>query len=246
MFRTSNPMMQEGVLKNQTISAAGQMTVAGTCNKAIVLLAIVVISATYTWGLAAQGFTDKLSYFMFGGLIAGFVLAIVIRFNMHASPVLTPIYAICKGLAIGAISAIYAATFDGIVPVAAVITFSIMFTMLFLYRTGMIRATEKFRSIVMTAVLGAAVFYLIAIASSFLFGSNVLAAAFNGGPIAIGVSLLLVGVASCCFILDFDFIDKATQYGAPKFMEWYGGFALLVTLIWVYLEVLRLLSHLRR
>ena len=241
MQKTSNPMINRDFAFDEDMTSIEPMTKSGVVNKTSLLLLITVLSAYGVWDLLARGFSDKAYMLMIVGLVAGFILCIFTVIKPKYSPITSPVYAICEGLAVGAISFSYGAMFEGIVQNAVGITFVTLFAMLFLYKTGLIVATENFKRVVFTATLGIAIFYLISLVLS-LFGHPLMI--FNGGLIGIGISLFICVIAALNFITDFDSIDNLASYGAPKYFEWYCGFSLLVTLIWLYLEVLRLLAQL--
>jgi uncharacterized YccA/Bax inhibitor family protein len=182
--------------------------------------------------------------YLLGGGIGGFILAMVTIFKKEWSPVTAPLYALVEGLFLGAISAIYNAQFQGIVLQAVMLTFGIMFALLFAYRSGLIKATENFKLGVAAATGGIALIYIATIVLG-LFGIKI-PFIHDSGLIGIGFSLFVVVVASLNLVMDFDFIESGVEAGAPKYMEWYGAFGLMVTLVWLYLELLRLLSKLRR
>lgn len=240
---TSNPMAQSAIYQNISGVSEKPMTVAGTINKTMLLLAVTALTAIYTWNLAMTGFMDKVTIFIFGGMIAGLVLAIAMRFKPEQAKILSVGYAVCEGLVLGGISAIFESQFKGIVLQAVGATFISLFSMLFLYRTGIIKATEKFKKVIITATIAIFVFYLVNMIGS-LFGAN-FPSIFNSGILGIGISLVICVVASLNFILDFDFIEQGAANYMPKYFEWFGAFAMLVTLVWLYIEILRLLSMLR-
>ena len=181
---------------------------------------------------------------MLGGAIGGFILALVTIFKKQWSPITAPLYALVEGFFLGAISAVYNAQFQGIVLQAIMLTFGIMFALLFAYRSGLIKATENFKLGVTAATGGIALIYIATLVLR-LFGIQV-PFIHDSGLIGIGFSLVVVVIASLNLVLDFDFIESGVEAGAPKYMEWYGAFGLMVTLVWLYLELLRLLSKLRR
>lgn len=237
---SSNPLLKIDV-KEDALSQGRTMSVSGAINKTGILLAIVVFVAYYTWTLCAQGFTDKISILLIGGVIAGSILAIIASFNPKSSPITAPAYAVCEGFVVGALSYAYGQAFDGIVFNAIGITILTLFSMLFLYKTGIIRATEKLRQIIFTATVAVMIFYLAGFIGSLMGHPMTI---FNGGMLGIGVSLLICSIAAFNFVTDFDFIERGAQNELPEYYEWYGGFTLLVTLIWLYIEVLRLLARL--
>ena len=179
------------------------------------------------------------------GLIGGFVMAMVTIFKKEWSPVTAPIYALLEGLVLGGISAVLELRFPGIAMQAVALTFGTLIALLLAYSSGLIQATEHFKLGIIAATGGIAVFYLATVVLGF-FGVQMFAPVYGAGPIGIGFSIFVVIIAALNLILDFDFIENGVRAGAPKYMEWYGAFGLMVTLIWLYLEILRLLSKLRR
>jgi len=234
--QTSNPALGERIFKNQAYTATeeGSMTVNGAINKTGILTIILLLTGAYAW-------SSMSTPLMLIGGIGGFIAALVTIFKPQWSTWTAPVYAALEGLFLGTVSAMYASLYAGIVPKAILLTFSILFVMLFAYRSGMVRATEKFKSGVIAATGGIAVFYLITMVMS-LFGADT-SAFFGGGLLSIGISLVIIVVAALNLVLDFDFIEKGAEQGLPKYFEWYGGFGLMVTLVWLYLEILRLLSY---
>lgn len=240
---TSNPMTNERIYEGVIVSDT-PMTISGTVNKTLGLLLIAAATATYTWHLVTTGMADKLQMIMITGAIAAFILAFIAAFRPQHSKLLGIGYAASEGLFLGGISAMFETAFPGIVVQAVVGTFVAMFATLLLFKSRMIRATETFRSTVISATLGIAIFYGVGIILS-LFGNNALIGTLNSnGAIGIGISVVVIIIASLNFILDFDFIERGANQGAPKYLEWYGALSMLVTLIWLYLEFLRLLAKL--
>jgi len=237
---SSNPMTKINVSEN-AISDAKPMTVTGAINKTAILLGIVCLVALYTWNLCAQGFIDKANMLSIGGAVAGLILAIIASFNPKSSPITAPAYAICEGLVVGAVSYTYGALFDGIVQNALGLTILALFVMLFLYKTNMIQATPKFRKVILISTVAIAIFYLAGFIGALVGHPMTL---FDGGLLGISVSMIICAIAAFNFIVDFDFIEQGEKNMLPDYFEWYGGFALLVTLVWFYLEVLRLLAQL--
>ncbi len=220
------------------------MTIQGTVNKIALLGVITFVSALFTWNTYMQSANPaSVSGFIWGGLAVGFILAIVIHFNKKRANVLAPLYAVAKGLAIGGISAIYASFYEGIVFQALLLTFGILFSLLLIYRMRLIKVTENFKLMVASATMGIALLYLVTFVMS-LFGMPV-SWMHDSSWLSIGISLFIVGIAAFNLVVDFDFIENGEENGAPKWMEWYAAFGLLVTLIWLYIEILRLLSKLR-
>ncbi|MEJ2788531.1 MULTISPECIES: Bax inhibitor-1/YccA family protein [unclassified Pseudoxanthomonas] len=251
MMRSGNPALKESTFldlgSGTVVSRDGEaMTLNGTINKTGILLLLTVLTAAFSWnqalgpdGLPAPGF----AVYMWGGAIGGLVLALITVFKKTWSPVTAPLYALVEGFFLGAISAVYNAQFGGIVMQAVMLTFGILFALLFAYRSGLIKATENFKLGVVAATGGIALVYLASIALGF-FGIKI-PLIHESGLVGIGFSLFVVVIASLNLVLDFDFIETGVEQGAPKYMEWYGAFGLMVTLVWLYLELLRLLSKLQ-
>ena len=240
---TSNPMTQSNIYDGAVVDSQ-PMTVSGAVNKTIALLLVTFGVGAFSWTQAFNGYMDKVVMLMWVGLIAGLILAIIMRFKPQNAKVLSLGYAVCEGLAIGGISAMYEMQLKGIVANAALITFLTLFVMLFLYKLGVIKATDTFRKVVVTATASIAIFYLISIVISF-FNPNFITV-WNSGLLGIGLSIAFCAVAALNFILDFNFIEEGAQKMAPKYFEWFGAFSLLVTIVWLYLELLRLLAQLSR
>jgi uncharacterized YccA/Bax inhibitor family protein len=220
------------------------MTLQGTVNRTGLLLLCVVATAAWTWGLAHSETPEAAFPWMIGGLFGGLVTALATIFKRSWAPITAPLYALFEGLALGGISAFFDRSYHGIAIQAVGLTFGVLFVMLVAYRTGVIRATERFKLGVIAATGGIALFYLVAMVLS-LFHVNV-GILYNSSPIGIGFSIFVVIVAALNLVLDFDMIETGVRIGAPKYMEWYGAFGLMVTLIWLYLEILRLLAKSRR
>jgi uncharacterized YccA/Bax inhibitor family protein len=249
MMRTSNPALSGDTFQNAGVSTLGEgMTISGAVNKTGILLLLCVASAAWTWnrffgapsieqGMAAMG-----PLVAIGG-IGGFIVAMVTIFKKEWAGITAPIYALLEGLLLGGISAMFETRFHGIAIQAVALTFGTLVVMLIAYRSGLIKVTDKLRLGIVAATGGIAVFYLIQFVLGFFgFRFN----AVNGsGPIGIVFSLVVVGVAALNLVLDFDLIENGARWNAPKYMEWYSGFALMITLVWLYLEMLRLLSKFR-
>ncbi len=240
---TSNPMTQSTIYDGAVVDSQ-PMTVSGAVNKTIILLLVTFGVGVFSWTQAFNGYMDKVVMLMWVGIIAGLILAIIMRFKPQNAKVLSLGYAVCEGLAIGGISAMYEMQLKGIVANAALITFLTLFVMLFLYKLGIIKATDTFRKVVVTATASIAIFYLVSIVISF-FNANFIAV-WNTGLLGIILSVAFCAVAALNFILDFNFIEEGAQKMAPKYFEWFGAFSLLVTIVWLYLELLRLLAQLSR
>jgi uncharacterized YccA/Bax inhibitor family protein len=242
-MRSGNP-----VLKSDTfdIAPAGErMTLGGTVNKTAILLALVMITAIYAWGrfYSTQNPAEVLPLIWIGA-IGGLVFCLVTVFKKEWAGVTAPAYALLEGLVVGGLSAFYEARFPGIVIQAVGLTFGTLACLLLAYKSGLIKATENFKLGVVAATGGIALLYLVSFAMSF-FGKSI-GFIHEGGMFGILFSGFVVVIAALNLVLDFDFIEAGAEHGAPKYMEWYGAFGLTVTLVWLYLEILRLLSKLRR
>ncbi|HMO61373.1 MAG TPA: Bax inhibitor-1/YccA family protein [Ferruginibacter sp.] len=245
LFKSGNPALGEKAFQpNLSTNYAETMTLRGTLNKFGFMLLMLMGTAYYSWKEFAAG--GNVQPLIWTGLIGGLVLALVIIFKKEWAPYLAPAYALLEGLFLGAISAMYNSAFaeqaPNIVMNAVGLTFGVAIAMYFLYSFRIIKATEKFKSVIFTATAGIAIFYFIAIILRF-FGVQ-MAFLHEGSMMGIGFSLVVVAIAALNLILDFDRIEQGTIAGAPKYMEWYGAFGLMVTIVWLYLEILRLLSKL--
>jgi uncharacterized YccA/Bax inhibitor family protein len=243
--------MANPVLNSKTFSGAGTatgvetMTIEGTANKTGLLLLICLATASWIWTQTYNAIDPAGALpWMWGGVLGGLVVAIATRIKPMWSPITAPLYAALEGLALGGISAMYTTAFPGILVQAVSLTFGTLFVMLIAYRSGVVRATPRFRKVIGVA-MGAILLYYAATLIIGLFGVNT--SYFNaGGTVGLVVSVVIVAVAALRMVLDFDMIEQGVQQGAPKVMEWYGAFALIVGLIWLYLEILRLLARARR
>jgi len=247
-MRTSNPTLGPGTFTVSGIRAGfGEaMTVNGTIHRTGILLLCAMATALWTWNqFFKTGDAAEIAPYMWGGLIGGFVMALVTVFKKEWSPVTAPIYALLEGCVLGGVSATVESIprFQGIAIEAVALTFGTLFCMLLAYRSGLIRATEKFKVGIFAATGAIALFYLVTMVLGFFHVQVPLV--YGSGIIGIGFSLLVVVIAALNLILDFDFIEQGAMRGAPKYMEWYGAFGLMVTLVWLYLEILRLLTKLR-
>ena len=244
LMRTSNPALNDKAFKGQ-VAYGEAMTMQGTVNKTGLLLLCVVATAAWTWGLSHSAAPGAAIPWMMGGLFGGFIVALVTIFKQNWAPIAAPIYALLEGLALGGISAMLERTYPGVAMQAVGLTFGTLFVMLLAYKTGMIRATQGFKLGVIAATGGIALLYIVEMILGGFFSIQV--PAINGsGLVGIGFSLFVVIIAALNLVLDFDMIERGVQGGAPKYMEWYGAFGLMVTLIWLYLEILRLLGKMRR
>ena len=216
------------------------MTVSGAVQKTTVLLGLCVLAASFTWKSALTGTGGGLTVI---GAIAGFVIAMILCFKHTWAPVLAPVYAICEGLFLGGVSAMASARYSGIVVQAVGLTFGTLFALLALYQMGFIRATPGFRRGIFAATGGIALFYLVSMVLGFFHIS--IPFIHQGGTFGILFSVFVVTIAALNLVMDFDLIENGARAGAPKYMEWYAAFGLLVTLVWLYLEILRLLAKMR-
>jgi len=247
---TGNPTLNENTFNDLKSygSSAGAMTIQGTVNKTGILLFLALVTASYTWGLyyKANGdpavMTTMTAWMMAGGIL-GFIFAMVTSFKKEWSAFTAPVYAMCEGLFIGGISSIFDSKFHGIVLQAVMLTFGTLAALLLAYKSGIIRASDNFKRGLFAATGGIALLYFV----TFILGlfHIQIPGIFGNGLIGIGFSLFVVVIAAMNLVVDFDFIEKGVESNAPKYMEWYAAFGLMVTLVWLYLEILRLLSKLR-
>ena len=247
-LRSRNPVLNAKMFeKYAQAGVAGEtMTLEGTVNKSAFLLFLVVVSAAWPWYnlFSTAGTYDVLPYLM-GGALVGFATGLITAFAPSYAALTAPIYAVCEGLALGSLSALLEQTYHGIVVQAVSLTFAVFAVMLLAYRARLIRATQTFRTVVIVATCSIALLYLVDLGLILFAGWNI-PFIHESGTIGILFSLFVVGLASLNLILDFSFIEEGVTNGAPKMLEWYGAFGLLVTLVWLYLEILRLLAKLRR
>ncbi len=243
LMRSSNPSLNENIFRGLTADSSRVMTLQGTINRVFLLLALVVVSAGYTWGRFSMDNPGASTGWIWGGAIGGMIVAFITVFKKEWSPITTPIYSVFEGLFLGSLSAMFEARYPGLVIQAVALTFATLFALLFVYKTGMIKVTDNFRLGVVAATGGIALVYFLSFLLG-LFGVNV-AFLHNASLLSIGISIFVVIIAALNLVLDFDFIEKASASSqVPKYMEWYAAFGLIVTLIWLYIEFLRLLSKL--
>jgi uncharacterized YccA/Bax inhibitor family protein len=249
-FNSGNPTLTEKIFDkslNETSNSFGVMTVRGTINKFGFLLLMVMGSAMYIWSIFKPETQSTAVTLMIAGAIGGFILALVMMFKPNWAGYIAPGYAILEGFFIGGISAyfnaVFAVKYPNIILHAVGLTLGVALAMFLLYNFRIINVTNRLRSIIMSATMGIALFYFIVWILSF-FGINMGFGPNDGSLLSIGISLFIVGIAAFNLLLDFDAIEQAADMGAPKYMEWYGAFGLLVTLVWLYLEILKLLSKL--
>jgi uncharacterized YccA/Bax inhibitor family protein len=220
------------------------MTLAGVINRSVILLLLVAGTATGVWAYSNSHPSVIYPMVMIGAL-GGFAVAMVTSFKREWSPVTSPVYAVLEGLFIGGISLVMEQRFPGLVLQAVLLTFGVMFALLAAYQTRIIRPSETFKSVIVGATFGIVIVYLVSMVMQLFFHTEI--PMINGsGPVGIAFSLVVVGIAALNLVLDFDFIENGVASGAPKWMEWYAAFALTVTLVWLYIEILRLLSKMRR
>lgn len=238
-MNSGNPTLTEKTFQQigRAVPADGTMTIAGTINKTAILFLILILGASISW-------YQPWSVFVWGGAIGGFIVAMVTIFKKEWSPITAPIYAGLEGLFLGGISLMYANAYNGIVFNAVMLTLGVFAAMLMAYRSGLIEVTQRFRMGVVAATGGIFLVYLASIILGF-FGIE-LSLITGTGYMGIGFSLIIVGVAALNLVLDFDMIEKGAQANAPKYFEWYTSFGLMITLVWLYLEILRLLSKFQR
>ena len=254
-MRTGNPALNDKTFENFGVyrrdltteqSPAGTMTINGTAHKTMFLLALAMGTACFTWSrtfAAVEANPAAAMPWAIGGAILGMITGLVICFKHTWAPTLAPVYALAEGLFLGGVSASFEAQYPGIVIQAVGGTFGTLFGLLLAYQSGLIKATENFKLGIVAATGGICLVYLISLIGGFL-GFPV-PFILSAGPMGIAFSLFVVVVAALNLVLDFDFIEQAAERGAPKYLEWYGAFALMVTLVWLYMEILRLLSKLR-
>ncbi len=241
--KSSNPAFSSKIFDKQGFVQSGErMSVQGTVNKSLILFACTLLPAYYVFDMFLAGHSTM--GLLLVGAIGGLIAAMVTIFKPTVAPISAPIYAALEGLFLGGISAIAEMNFPGIAFQAVILTFGTMFVMLVLYRTGIIKVTEKLKSGIIAATGAIFVVYFINFIMS-MFGSG-MPMMHEGGMMGIGFSLLVIGIAAMNLLLDFDFIEKNALHGSPKYMEWYSAFGLMVTLVWLYMEILRLLMKLNR
>jgi uncharacterized YccA/Bax inhibitor family protein len=242
-MRTSNPSLNSKTFE-RAAPGAGMMTIEGTVNKVGILLVLMLVPAAYMWSkvLNAWDPSAAMGTAMLGA-IGAFIFALITIFKKTWAPVTAPIYAVLEGLFLGAISGVFNQQYPGIAMQAIALTMGTLLTLLLAYRTGLIRATENFKLGVVAATGAIAMLYLVNIVMGF-FGASI-PFIHESGTFGILFSLFVVVIAALNLVLDFDFIEQGAEMGAPKYMEWYAAFGLMVTLVWLYLEILRLLAKLQ-
>jgi uncharacterized YccA/Bax inhibitor family protein len=237
-MRSGNPVLTEETFRLPRVVGSDVMTIGGTVNKSFLGLVILMVTASYTWNLGVGD--PRVAVFTTVGLLGGFVVALVTAFRQTWAPYTTPAYAALEGLALGGISIGFETRYPGLVSQAVFLTFGTLAALLVAYRSGLIRPTENVKLGIVAATGGIALVYLVGFVMS-LFGASI-PLIHGSGTIGIAFSIVVVCVAALNLVLDFDFIEQGAERGAPKYMEWYAAFGLLVTLVWLYLEMLRLLA----
>jgi uncharacterized YccA/Bax inhibitor family protein len=237
-MRSGNPVLSEETFRLPRVVGGDAMTIGGTVNKSFLSIGILIVAASYTWNL---GIGDpQVRTLTMVGVLGGFVLALATTFRQTWAPYTTPAYAALEGLALGGISVGFEARYPGLVSQAVFLTFGTLAALLVAYRSGLIRPTENLKLGIVAATGGVMLVYLVSAVMSF-FGASI-PLIHGSGTLGIAFSIVVVCIAALNLVLDFDFIEQGAERGAPKYMEWYAAFGLLVTLVWLYLEMLRLLA----
>jgi len=244
IFRSNNPVLKESAFAGQ-ISSGQAMTIQGTVNKTGLLLLCVVVTSAWTWGLSRSEGPEAAVTWMLGGAFGGFIVALLTIFKKQWSPLTAPIYALLEGLFLGGISAYFERSYPGIAVRAVTLTFATLLILLLAYKAGIVRATRGFKLGILTATGAIALVYAANMIMSLFFHRQI-TSLYSSSPLGIGISLFVVVIAALNLIIDFDLIENAAKMGAPRYMEWYGAFGLMITLIWLYTEILRLLGKLQR
>jgi uncharacterized YccA/Bax inhibitor family protein len=248
LFNTSSPALNDKAFeasRSASLATDSVMTVRGAIHKTLLLLLLAVLGASYTWQMFASAVdpAGAVTPYMVGGLIGGLVFSLIAIFRPRSSAWAAPLYAVCEGLCLGALSAMFNEQTSGIVLQAVGLTLGVLFLMLVLYRTGAIKVTDKLRSGIIIATGAIALFYIVTWIVGMFTSVTFM---HDASPLSIGISVFVVIIAALNFLMDFDFIDRGAQMAAPKYMEWYAAFGLMLTLVWLYLEMLRLLSKLNK
>jgi len=244
MFRSSNPTLSAATIRGvRGYTGENAMTVQGVINKSAILLLLALFTASWMWKKFLSSPEAALGFLILG-LFAGFIIALVTVFKKDWARVTAPIYALLEGLVLGGITVMFEKSYPGIAYQAITLTFAVFASLLIAYKSDLIKVTNKMRLGIVAATGGIALFYFIAMILGF-FGVGV-PLINSASPLGIGFSIVVVIIASLNLVLDFDFIANSAKAGMPKYMEWYAAFGLLVTLVWLYIEILRLLSKLRR
>lgn len=244
-MRTANPALNDKVFQGYT-TVTEKMTLSGTVNKSLILIFIVFMAGAFTWDLAfpeGQNTLPVIPIWLYGTIFGALIVAIILVMKKELAPYLAPTYAVLEGSALGIISAFFESLYPGIVVDAVIGTVGVFVALLLVYKSGLIKVTENFKLGVVAATGGIFLIYLVDIIMGF-FGNSI-SFIHNSSMFGIGFSVFVIIIAALNLVLDFDFIERGVERGAPKFMEWYAAFGLLVTIVWLYLEILRLLAKSR-
>jgi uncharacterized YccA/Bax inhibitor family protein len=242
-MRTGNPALNNNTFRVEYASSDA-MTISGTVNKTAILLLMLTITSIWSWKkVMTLGDISTMVPWMFGGMIVGLIFALITFFKKTGAPYTAPIYALAEGVFLGALSAMMELKYPGIAFQAITLTFGTLFALLAVYKSGLINVTENFKLGVAAATGGIFLVYLASFVMGF-FGVS-MPYIHGSGLMGIGFSVFVIIIAALNLVLDFDFIEEGAKRGAPRYMEWYAAFGLLVTLVWLYIEILRLLSKLR-
>ncbi len=256
IFKSSNPVLNESVysgtvFEGMQLDVANSMSIKGTLNKFGILLVLMIASGAYSWSYAVAG--NNIMPFILVAVFGGLILSFIMYRNPKTSVYLAPVYAIIEGLFVGGISAYYefgrtmSGGYQGIVAQAVGLTLGVAVAMFALYHFKIIKVTQRFKSIMLIATAGIGIFYLGVFVLSLIMGNSAVPGfIYQPSLLGIGFSIVVVGIAAMNLLLNFDTIENGVAQGAPKYMEWYSSFGLLVTLVWLYMEILRLLSKLNR
>ena len=239
--RSGNPVMGnkfDGDAQFRDMPISQKMTLEGTVNKTGILLMLCFVTAAVSWNIPNP-------VLMFTGMGIGFIAAIITIFKPTMASSTAPVYALAQGLFLGGITVMFEAQYPGIAIQAIGLTFGTLASLLVCYKTGIIKPTENFRLMIVSATAGIALLYLVNILMTAFGGGSGIGFIHSNGLMGIGFSLFVVGIAALNLVLDFDFIEQGSENGLPKHMEWFGAFSLMVTLVWLYLEILRLLAKIR-
>ncbi|WP_053957354.1 Bax inhibitor-1/YccA family protein [Inediibacterium massiliense] len=241
-MRRANPALKNGFNKNYGVIEGRVMTLGGTVNKTFMLLSLAMVTAVFTWITFYKGNMSLVSSLMTIGCFGSLIVGVITVFKPNIAMITAPMYALLEGLALGGISAYFELSYEGIVIQAIMITMAVLLSLLILYKSRIIKPTENFKLGVCAATMGIGLVYLISMIMRF-FGSEIYFI-HESGLIGILFSVFVVIIASLNLVLDFDFIENGVDRGYPDYMEWYGAYGLMVTLVWLYLEILRLLAKL--
>lgn len=241
---SSNPILKTKAFElTSSADLGGIMTMNGVIGKSLFLISLTIASVLATWNFLPESFLDQPQMYLLGSAIVGFVLALVISFKPLLAPFISPVYAVVEGIFLGIVTSFLEAAYPGIAFQAVLGTFAVFLAMLGLYKFQIIKVNNRFRTIVFGATAGIAIFYIISMALNFF---NIHIPLVSEGIVGIIFSVFVIVIASLNLALDFDFIETQVKRGASKNMEWFAAFGLLVTLVWLYLEILKLLGRLNR